>query len=113
MTKVVKSYFNIFECGRNILDQLDVTHQRAFMATLQDRYYTEMLENLIKANNCEGEPLFNARLRQAGIDVREETDSEHERNINNITCDDSYRYPTKKNIYQQSTIPYIMSWMST
>ena len=27
------SYFNIFECGRNILDQLDVTYQRAFMAT--------------------------------------------------------------------------------
>ena len=27
------SSFNIFECGRNILDQLDVTHQRAFMAT--------------------------------------------------------------------------------
>ena len=25
-----KSYFNIFECGRNILDQLDVTYQRAF-----------------------------------------------------------------------------------
>ena len=27
------SYFNIFECGRNILDQLDVTYQRAFMAS--------------------------------------------------------------------------------
>ena len=26
------SYFNIFECGRNILDQLDVTYQRAFTA---------------------------------------------------------------------------------
>ena len=25
------SYFNIFECGRNILDQLDVTYQRAFI----------------------------------------------------------------------------------
>ena len=28
----VTSYFNIFECGRNLLDQLDVTYQRAFMA---------------------------------------------------------------------------------
>ena len=27
------SYFNIFESGRNLLDQLDVTYQRAFMAT--------------------------------------------------------------------------------
>ena len=24
------SYFNIFECGRNLLDKLDVTYQRAF-----------------------------------------------------------------------------------
>ena len=27
------SYFNIFKCGRNILDKLDVTYQRAFTAT--------------------------------------------------------------------------------
>ena len=33
------SYFNIFECGRNILDQLDVTYQRAFMASsVQEGY---------------------------------------------------------------------------
>ena len=29
----VTSYFKIFECGRNILDQLDVTYQQAFMAS--------------------------------------------------------------------------------
>ena len=33
VTEKVRSYFNIFECGRNILDQLDVTYQRALMAT--------------------------------------------------------------------------------
>ena len=27
------SYFNIFECGRNILDKLDVTYQCAFTAS--------------------------------------------------------------------------------
>ena len=27
------SYLNIFECGRNLLDQLDVTYQRAFAAS--------------------------------------------------------------------------------
>ena len=27
------SYFNILECGRNLLDQFDVTYQRAFMAS--------------------------------------------------------------------------------
>ena len=36
-----KSYFNIFECGRNLLDQLDVTYQREFMASpVQEEYYT-------------------------------------------------------------------------
>ena len=57
MTKEVKSYFNIFECGRNLLDRLDVKYQRAFMATPQDKYYTKMLENLVKINNQNGEPL--------------------------------------------------------
>ena len=75
MTKEVKSYFNIFECGRNNLDQLDTTYQRAFMATAQDKYYTEMLENLIRVNNHKGEPLSNERLRQAVIYVIEETDA--------------------------------------
>ena len=27
----VTSYFNIFNCGRNLLDQLDVTYQQTFM----------------------------------------------------------------------------------
>ena len=26
-------YFNIFECGRNLLDKIDVTYQRAFAAS--------------------------------------------------------------------------------
>ena len=33
VTGKITSYFNIFECGRNLLDQLDVTYQRAFMVT--------------------------------------------------------------------------------
>ena len=31
--KEVKSYFNSFECGRNLSDRLDVTYQRSFMST--------------------------------------------------------------------------------
>ena len=27
------SYFNIFECGRNLLEKIDVTYQRAFTAS--------------------------------------------------------------------------------
>ena len=55
-----KTYFNIFKCGRNILDQLDVTYQQAFMASpvqevlyqpspAQERHYDEMAESLIEA----------------------------------------------------------------
>ena len=55
------SYFNIFECGRNLLDQLDVTYQRAFMTSpvqegfykispARERYYDMMADNIIKAN---------------------------------------------------------------
>ena len=54
------SYFNIFECGRYILDQLDVTYQRAFMASAvqqglyqpspaRERYYDRTAKSLIEA----------------------------------------------------------------
>ena len=66
------------------------------MATPQDKYYTDILENLIKVNNPNGEPLSNERLRQAFIYLREQIDAEHERKINNITSDDSYQSPMKK-----------------
>ena len=49
VTQKVTCYFNIFECGRNLLDQLDITYQWAFMATsAQDEYYKEMTKILIK-----------------------------------------------------------------
>ena len=63
------------------------------MATPQDKYYTEMLENLVKMNNRNGESLSNEMRWQAVIDVREETDVEQKLNINDITCDDSYQSP--------------------
>ena len=52
-----------------------------------------MLENLVKINNQNGEPFSNEKLWQAVSDVREETDAEHERNINAITCDTSFQSP--------------------
>ena len=33
VTEKVKSYFNIFKCGRYLLDRLDVAYKRAFIAT--------------------------------------------------------------------------------
>ena len=35
------SYFNIFECGRNLLYQLDVTYQRAFTASSEPSSVTK------------------------------------------------------------------------
>ena len=81
---------------RVLLDRLDVTYQRAFMANPQDKYYTKMLENLVKINNCNGEPFSNENLQQAVSDVREETDAEHERNIKEITYNTSFQSPIQK-----------------
>ena len=94
MTQKVTSYFNIFKCRRNLLDQLDVTYQRAFMATPEYEYYKEMTKSLIKANN-EGGKLCNENIQQAVIYLRAELNVEHEHNINNISYDELYQYPMK------------------
>ena len=86
--------FNIFECGRNLLDQLDVTYQQAFTTTPEDEYYKEMTKSLIKTNN-EGGKLCNEKIRQEVIDLRAEFNGEHKRNINNISCDGLYPSPMK------------------
>ena len=59
------SYFNIFECGRNLLDKLDVTYQRAFTASpvqqglyqisLAREIYYDMMEDHIEEKNVGSE----------------------------------------------------------
>ena len=93
VTEKVKSYFNINKCGRNILDRLDVTYQRAFMATPKDKYYNAFLDTLVKDNNLRGEPLSNQKIQESVNDVMEETEAEFERNYNEITCNTSYQSP--------------------
>ena len=55
------SYFNIFECGRNLLDQLDVTYQQEFtesplqqglyqISPARERYYDMMANNIAETN---------------------------------------------------------------
>ena len=39
--------------------------------------------------------LCNEKIRQAVIDLRAELNGEHERNINNISCNDLYLSPMK------------------
>ena len=57
--------------------------------------------------------IFNEKIWQAVIDLISELIGEHERNVNNISCDDLYLFPMKKKMYQQSKIRHIMSHMST
>ena len=71
VTQKVTSHFNIFECGRNLLDQLDVTYQQAFMATPKDKYYNAFLNTLVKDNYIRGEPLSNQNIQKVVSDVIE------------------------------------------
>ena len=75
VTKEVTSYFNIFDCGRNILDRLDVMYQQAFMATPKDKYYNALLDTLVKDKNSKGEPLSNDNIWQAVGKLIEETEA--------------------------------------
>ena len=75
VTKEVPSYFNIFECGRNLLDRLDVTYEQACMATPKEKYYTKLLKNLVDDNNRNGAPFSNENIQQAVSIVIEETEA--------------------------------------
>ena len=59
------SYFDIFECGRNILNKLDAMCERACMITPRDKYYTEMFRTITDCNYRNGAPLSNEKTRDA------------------------------------------------
>ena len=61
----------------------------------QDEYYREMTKSLIKANIGSYGKICNEKIHRSVIDLRSELDLEHEHNINNITCEDVYKYPMK------------------
>ena len=96
MTEKVTSYFNIFECGRNLLDQLDVTYQQAFMALpvregyympspAREKYYDQLAKILINSNVGSDGTINNDKLNQAITDLKSEAEAGYERNINYIT----------------------------
>ena len=96
----VTSYFNIFECGRNLLDQLDVTYQRSFMASpvreeyytspARERYYEQLKKSLINSNVESDGTINNDKLNHAVTDLKAEAKEEYERNINYMTQVDEY-----------------------
>ena len=98
------SYFNIFEFGRNLLDQLDVTYQRAFTASetsstvptghyiypSQERYW-DMQAKLLTEKNVGME---KDKICEAISQVKLEDEAYHERIIEYFTQeDDDYSAP--------------------
>ena len=101
-------YFNIFECGRNLLDQLDVTYQRSFTASetsssvptvyyelspARERYY-DIQADQIKEKNV---GIDKNEIRKKISHVKLEDESYHEHNIEYMVQDDDYKPPWKIN----------------
>ena len=89
--------FNVFECGRKLLDRLDVSYERAYVATPKEEYSMEMLDHLNEYNDHHGQKLPNKKLRDAVIRVTEEEEEEIKSHINNITIDTSFQSPVAMN----------------
>ena len=56
------SYFNIFECGKNLLNKLESTRKRACMATPRDKYNTKIYETLVDYNDHNNAPFSNENI---------------------------------------------------
>ena len=100
------TYFNISECGRNLLYQLDVTYQQAFMAKplqeglyqispAQDRYYDMIANNIIETDVGSEGTINDEDICKAITIFKSEEEAGHERNINNMTQEDDYKSPWK------------------
>ena len=92
----VSSSFNIFECSGNVLDQLDVTYQRAFTASpvqqgvyqispARERYYDMMADNIEETDVGSEGTINKEELRKAITILKSEEETGHERNIDNMT----------------------------
>ena len=85
-------YFSIFESGRNLLDQLDVTYQRAFTASpvqqglyqiypAREKYYDMMADNIEEKNVGSEGAINKEELRKAITILKSEEEAGHESNI--------------------------------
>ena len=75
-------YFNIFESGKNHLNSIDATCERACMETSKDKYYTEMYNNLTDYNLRNNKPLYNANIRETIGKFMEEESITDAKNVN-------------------------------
>ena len=64
--------FNVFKCRRNILDRIDVSCEKAYMATPEEEYFLVVLDHLNELNRRHDRPLSSKKLQQTVIRVVEE-----------------------------------------
>ena len=99
-------YLKIFECGRNLLDQLDVTFQRAFVATTvpeghympspaQERYYDTLAKILINSTVGSDGNINNDKFNKEITQLKSEKEAGNVSNILDMTQVDEYMSPGK------------------
>ena len=64
--------FNVFECRRKLLDRLDVSYERVYMATPRKEYFMDMLDHLNEYNEHHGKRLSSKNIQEAVLIVMEE-----------------------------------------
>ena len=78
-------YFELFDCGKEFLNKLNVMHNRACMASAKENYWSEFHQIIINLNDQNDTPLSNVNIGKSKNQVILE-----ERVIaeaNNITVD--------------------------
>ena len=71
------------------------------MANVDNDYFSDVLDNLNKYQDCHGQRLSSKKLREAVGRVINEEVEEIERNINNITCDTPFQSPSTKSVQKK------------
>ena len=68
--------FNIFECGRKLLDRLDVSYKIACMATPKEEYFTEVMNHINTYDDRHSQILSSKKLRYSVIRVTQDEEEE-------------------------------------
>ena len=93
-------FLNIFKCGKNILNRLEVTYEQACMSTLRYKYHQKILETLVDEDDCNNAPLSNEKFRKERSTVISEMEAEESKIIldtNNVTMDNFCQSPVTAN----------------
>ena len=92
--------FNIFKCGKKLLDRLDVSYERACMATEIKVYFAKILDYLLDNYERHGTPLSSKNIQETVNKVvagTEEEEKDAKNNVKNITMDTLFQSPVTIN----------------